>query len=302
MTQDFDQNPLVSVVVPVYNRPILVCAAIDSVLEQTYDRVELIVVDDGSTDETVEVIQSEYPDVRMIVHDDHFGGSAARNSGIEGASGTYVAFLDSDDTWAPRKLERQVNRLESAHDDVVAAYCDYHTDKPNVLVQAVSDMVRRPRGQEGGAELIPFVMTRLLDLGGASTLVVKSDLVRAIGGFDESFPRHQDLEFMIRVLEQGELVFVDEPLVTRGETPDPGIDEIELASDLFLETFAEYVDSCASLGYDAYGVQQYFLAVEHLRRGSFQTGLIRLTQATIPTRRDWLSLGHAMMSGIRQSL
>ena len=302
MTQGSGQQPLVSVVVPVYNRPDLVCAAIDSVLGQTYDRVELIVVDDGSTDETVDVIQSEYPTVRLIEHDEQHGGSAARNSGIEEASGKYVAFLDSDDTWAPSKLERQVNRLESESTDIVAAYCDYHTDKSNPLVQAVSDMVRRPRGQEGGAELIPLVMTRRLDLGGASTLIANSELVRAIGGFDESFPRHQDLEFVIRLLERGELVFVDEPLVRRGETPDPGLDEIEIASELFLDTFSEHVESSASMGYDAYGVQQYFLAVEHLRRGSFRTGLTRLVRATVPTRRDWLSLGHAVIGGARRAL
>ena len=150
--------------------------------------------------------------------------------------------------------------------------------------------------------MIPLVMTRRLDLGGASTLIVKADLVSAIGGFDESFPRHQDLEFIIRVLEHGKLVFIDEPLVTRGETPDPGIDEIEMASAFFLDTFADHVETCAALGYDAYGIQQYFLAVEHLRRGSFRTGLRWLTRATIPTRRDWLSLGHAVMSGVRRVL
>ncbi|MFC6990634.1 glycosyltransferase family 2 protein [Haladaptatus sp. GCM10025707] len=94
--------PTVSVVIPTYNRSEEVTHAIDSVLAQTYDDFELLVVDDGSTDDTEEVVTSYDDDrVKFIEHEENQGAPAARNTGIEHAEGEYVAFLDSDDEWLP---------------------------------------------------------------------------------------------------------------------------------------------------------------------------------------------------------
>lgn len=106
MIEKSEKIPTVSVVIPTYNRAHLVGRAIQSVLNQTYQDFEIIVVDDGSTDNTEEVVKSfNDPRIRYIRHDQNRGGSAARNTGIKMARGEYIAFQDSDDEWLPEKLE-----------------------------------------------------------------------------------------------------------------------------------------------------------------------------------------------------
>ena len=101
---------LVSVVIPTYNRATELPSAIESVLGQTYPSVEVIIVDDGSTDGTEALIQTRFPRVRYLRQSNR-GPAAARNAGIKAASGPYIAFLDSDDRWMPQKLERQIGLL-----------------------------------------------------------------------------------------------------------------------------------------------------------------------------------------------
>lgn len=118
--------PLVSVVIPTYNRAEFLPRAVESVLRQTVDDFELIVVDDASTDDTEAVVERfDDPRVEYVRHGTNRGGSAARNTGIERSSGEYIAFLDSDDEWYPRKLERQVEELRSRSDEWVATYCGF---------------------------------------------------------------------------------------------------------------------------------------------------------------------------------
>ena len=100
--------PKVSVIIPTYNRQDLVQEAIDSVLNQTFRDWELIVVDDGSTDQTPSVLQERYDSRIIYIYQENQGESAARNRGLYSATGEYVAFLDSDDLWHPKKLQRQI--------------------------------------------------------------------------------------------------------------------------------------------------------------------------------------------------
>lgn len=101
----------VSVVIPTYNRAHLICDALDSVAAQTFNDVEIIVVDDGSEDDTATVVEAwkarTHPAIELSYHlQNNAGGNVARNTGIKAASGRYVAFLDSDDVWHPEKLEK----------------------------------------------------------------------------------------------------------------------------------------------------------------------------------------------------
>src|SRR6185312_15790823 len=117
--------PLVSVVIPTFNRRHLILRAIESVVRQTYPRVEVIVVDDASTDGTVEFLESKRfkAPLRVIRLEQNSGPSAARNKGIAHASGKYVALLDSDDYWLPGKLAGQVEAAErSSHPDRILIY------------------------------------------------------------------------------------------------------------------------------------------------------------------------------------
>ena len=110
-----EKNPLVSVVIPTYNRAWVIKEAVDSVLAQDYKDFELIIVDDGSTDNTSDVLASYGEDVRVLFQENR-GVSAARNRGVAEASGHFVAFLDSDDLWLPKKLSIQVEFFSKTPD------------------------------------------------------------------------------------------------------------------------------------------------------------------------------------------
>ena len=121
-----EEKPTGSVIIPTYNRARMVDRAIQSVLSQTYQDFEIIVVDDASTDNTQEVVKEcMFRDkrVRYIKHEKNKGGSAARNTGIKNEHGEYVGFLDSDDEWLPTKLEKQIELFRKRCNSVGAVYC-----------------------------------------------------------------------------------------------------------------------------------------------------------------------------------
>jgi glycosyltransferase involved in cell wall biosynthesis len=199
---------LVSVVLPTYNRAPTLERAIDSVLNQTFTDFELIVVDDGSTDETRSVLgqYSGLGNVRIITSPRR-GCSTARNLGVGAAQGCYIAFQDSDDEWIPDKLARAVAALEGTGPETGVFY---------------SDMVRV--GTDGrstafkSADVVPGV---LIDEGtldyqvhciGIQSAVIKRKCLEAAGGFDEALPRFIDLEIFIRLSDQFRFVHCREPL------------------------------------------------------------------------------------------
>ena len=121
------EKPTVSIIIPTYNRAHLIDRSIQSVLNQTYQDFELIVVDDGSTDNTEDIIrqfQEKDKRIKYIKHDKNKGGSAARNTGIKNSRGEYIAFQDSDDEWFPEKLEKQIEIIECTDPKVGIVYSD----------------------------------------------------------------------------------------------------------------------------------------------------------------------------------
>lgn len=118
-----EKRRTVSVIIPTYNRAHLLGRAIQSVLAQTYEDFEIIVVDDASTDVTEQVVKSFADDrINYIRHQKNKGGSSARNTGIKAAKGEFIAFLDSDDEWVPKKLEKEINRLQTLSNEVGVFY------------------------------------------------------------------------------------------------------------------------------------------------------------------------------------
>lgn len=202
-----DLEPLVSVVIPTYNRKELVARAVHSVLAQTYKNLECIVVDDCSTDGTdlmLEKLALNDSRVRVIRHAENRHVSAARNTGIAASRGEFVAFLDDDDVWLPRKLELQVRVLLDAPATVGLVYCWLDIYRGAEVVGT-----RRPalRGN---------VFERMMlsqPLGNASTLLVRRETAVGIGGFDESLPRGNDGDFIRRISERYEVELVPEVLV-----------------------------------------------------------------------------------------
>jgi len=202
------ENPTVSVIIPTYNRAHLVGRAIRSVLNQTYQDFEIIVVDDGSTDNTEEVVKGFNDDrIRYIWHDENRGGAAARNTGIKAAQGEYIAFLDSDDEWLPEKLEKQVKAFEDALPDVGVVYTDFRRlDKRGDKELRFAKVMREVSGD---------IHRDLLEGNfiGTPTALVRRECFDKVGMFDERLPRLQDWELWIRISKYYHFKCLDEPLV-----------------------------------------------------------------------------------------
>lgn len=193
-------TPLVSVVIPSYNRAAVVEKAIRSVLEQTCGSLELILVDDGSKDGTRQVVDAIGDPRLRYVYQDNAGACAARNHGAELARGEYIAFHDSDDAWYPQKLEKQLRIMESTGADIVI--CKLLMRQPD------GTAIRYPK-RVGEGFLSPA--DDLFGIG-TQTILGRREAVQRIR-FDASFPRYQDLEWMIRAVRDYRVYCLDEPLV-----------------------------------------------------------------------------------------
>lgn len=199
----------VSVIIPTYNRRDYVQEAIDSVLAQTYTDYEIIVIDDGSTDDTGDVLPVRYGDRIHYEWQENQGESVARNRGIELAQGEYIAFLDSDDLWLPEKLAKQVVFLET------------HPDAGSVICQGIvidESGCPKPDHLPLGANLRPedLALDALLCIGTipapSSMLLVRHDIVSQSGGFDPAICYGEDWDFSIRLRFRAPIAKIDEPL------------------------------------------------------------------------------------------
>lgn len=206
--------PRVSVILPTYNRAQYLPQAVNSVLRQSFDDLELIVVDDASDDDTKSIIERiSDRRLRYIRHERNRGGSAARNTGIAAAHGMYVAFQDSDDIWLSDKLARQMAVAGEGKPTPEVIYCAY-TKQTAGATHYVPD----PRLPRRDGEILPQLLAG--NFVGTPTLVVRRSLLQEIGGFDESLGRFQDWELVIRLAGVARFHLVDEPLVNAGHTPD----------------------------------------------------------------------------------
>jgi glycosyltransferase involved in cell wall biosynthesis len=282
---------LVSVIIPTYNRAETVSRAIDSALDQTHEDLEVLVVDDGSSDETESVLESYDDDrVRPIYHETNRGANVARNTGIEHARGKYIAFLDSDDEWLPEKLEAQLDVLEKRSSEWVAVYCGFSfeltgpVDRLRGLAASVLSRGDDSPRMEGGKELIGDILADNVHTGAGSTLLVQTDVAREIGGFDESLDRFQDPEFVLRILEVGKLAHVDEPLVLREETATPPAETIREADEQYLSLYAEEVERFEAEGYEIRSSHDLVLAKSFLSEGYLLRGGWHLLRAAPESR------------------
>jgi len=293
----------VSVVIPTYNSADTLSRAIDSVLNQTFADFELIVVDDASEDSTEDVI-SDYGDrVAFYQHNVNRGGSAARNTGIKHANGQYISFLDADDEWLPEKLELQVNELQKAPDTCVAVYCNrsYVTNYSGKIREFFARLVGTGiniNNYEGGDELIKEILLMNFSTG-ASTLVVKKDTIEEIGGFNPNYPRHQDWEFLIRVLKEGKLIHINQSLVIKHDTGQPGPETFEKGKELLLSDFSDDISQLESRGYKITQRQHHHLGKIYLENGQIRAGFsyINLFELTFP---QLLGVGWSFSTGLTE--
>lgn len=288
----------VSVIIPAYNRGDLLPRAIESVRSQTVTDLEVLVVDDGSTDETASIVD-RCPDdrVRVLRHNANRGPSAARNTGIRAARGKYVAFLDSDDEWRPHKLERQIGRLAAGPDDAVAAFCETERRRRGLLKPLGERLF--PESTSPG-ETIDFahpVIAMDVAVHAGSTLLVERDVATSIG-FDEGLPAMEDLDFVVRLLDRGRLVSVDERLVVQNETGYPSLETMIDARRAFLTKHAARIDRLESMGYCIRPVHEFYLAKDYLREGRFASAAASLRRAHVPDGRQLSGLGWSLLAGI----
>ncbi len=200
------QKPLVSVIIPTFNRGHIIARSVDSVLAQTFTDYEIIVVDDGSTDNTGEFLKKHYGDrIQYISQSVNKGLANARNRGIEASRGTYIAILDDDDLWLPEKLALQVELLKK-DPELSLAYCG--TMKVNSRGELIEEIRPSQRGQIFEAMLYQNCL-----LGPASVAIFPRAVLRASGMFDAGLSSCADWDLWIRMARNGKVDFVNRPLV-----------------------------------------------------------------------------------------
>ena len=197
--------PRVSVIIPTYNRSWSLSEAIESVLSQTFQHMELIVVDDGSTDETPALL-SRYGDHLRVLRQPNRGVSAARNAGIQAARGNLIALLDSDDSWQPDKLARQV-AFFAAHPEAMICQTEETWIRRGVRVNP-KHRHRKPSGWIFEASLA-------LCLVSPSAVMMRRELLEEMGGFDESLPACEDYDLWLRVSLRYPIHLIDDALVVK---------------------------------------------------------------------------------------
>jgi glycosyltransferase involved in cell wall biosynthesis len=203
-------DDLVSIIIPAYNAELTLARAIDSVLAQTYSAVELLVVNDGSSDGTRQICE-EYGEKIRYIEQENKGVSAARNHGIREAKGEYIGFLDSDDWYLPAKLQEMIPLFEK-YPEVGAVTCAFyekedHGDKRFPLL-----------GQVFPEEKIDGVISLIKELSfqhrvvHTNTILIRKQVFNSVGAFDEQFHFGEDLELWIRIGGNNSVAFMDKAL------------------------------------------------------------------------------------------
>ena len=222
--------PQVSVVIPTFNRAWCLAEAVDSVLSQEFKDFELIVVDDGSTDATPQLLQG-YGDAILLLHRENGGVSAARNAGIAAARGELIAFLDSDDVWLPGKLGRQVEFFNTHAEALIC-----QTEELWVKNGRRVNPGKRHRKRGG----MIFEASLELCLVSPSAVMARRALFNQVGLFDERLPACEDYDLWLRVSCRFPVHLIETPLIVkRGGHPDQlsrawGLDRFRIAAILKL--------------------------------------------------------------------
>jgi glycosyltransferase involved in cell wall biosynthesis len=235
------KNPLVSVIVPAYNRADLIDNALESVWEQTYRPIELIVVDDGSEDDTSSHVMTwadrhnDDPNFSVhCLHQKNSGANAARNLGIQRSTGEFAAFIDSDDRWLPDKLEKQVP-LFFNDPEVGAVYC-------GIGLVDLGNGIKEPDERRSYPEgwLLPKLLVHDITAG-TPCYVIKRECFDKVGFFDVSLSARQDWDMWIRISTEYKFARVPEVLVEAGKHAGPRLSTNARGSiDAHLRIFDKY--------------------------------------------------------------
>ena len=223
----------ISVVIPTFNRISLVARAIDSVLKQSLNPYEIIVVDDGSDDGTSEMIQNKYKSIKLIQQQNN-GVSAARNNGIKHAKGDWIGLLDSDDEWTEKKLENQADRLIKTPE-----YDFCHTNE--IWIRNGVRVNQRKKHEKYGG----YIFDKCLDICriSPSSVLFRKNILDHVGWFDDQLPVCEDYDLWLRITAEYRILFIDDPLIIKYGGHDDqlshGVEGIEFFRIKSLENLLE---------------------------------------------------------------
>ena len=220
--------PMISVIIPAYNRAATIFRAIQSVLVQSFQDFEVIVVDDGSTDSTCDIVKNA-PDQRIYLlrHEKNLGAAAARNTGMKAARGAYIAWLDSDDEWMPEKLEIQLQALMKASPDQKASCTAFELSENGSL------RIYTPEHTDYRKMFLKC------NQAPGSTLLFESSMLDEIGYLDVSMRRYEDWDWILRYGAKYRFLAVDQPLSKVHFSPDRSSIQVETSAKTFISKYSE---------------------------------------------------------------
>jgi glycosyltransferase involved in cell wall biosynthesis len=206
---DMKKDPLVTVIIPAYNMSGVILNAIDSVKNQTYKNIELIIIDDGSYGNTSEVVSGYTSNNVQLYRQNNGGVSAARNKGISLSNGELIAFLDADDLWHPEKIRLQIE-VQADEPDVGMIACGYSVKdiESDSLLQTV---VRSDKCC--GNDISNCLSFYQIVPASASGVLIKADVLKESGGFDETLQIAEDWDLWLRIAKVSKIKFVEQDLV-----------------------------------------------------------------------------------------
>ena len=246
--------PLVSVIIPAFNRSAFLKEAIESVLKQTCQQFELIVIDDGSTDNTSEIL-SHFDGKIIPLHTSHTGPSAARNSGIHAARGDYIAFLDSDDLWLPEKLKAQI---------------DFFSNHPEARICQTEEIwVRsgiRVNPKKKHKKYSGWIFEKCLPLCmvSPSAVMIHKSVFEKVGLFDEVLVACEDYDLWLRISPRYPIYLIDEPhIIKRGGHPDQQSKKVPALDTFRIRALCNILESGILNSY------QYEQALNELKKKCF---------------------------------
>lgn len=266
---------LVSVIIPTYKRPNFLKRSIDSVLAQTYKNIEIIVVDDNNPNtqarmETEQVMKNYVrTNIKYIQHAKNRNGSAARNTGIRNSSGKYIALLDNDDEFMKEKIELQVKTLEELGDSYGVVYTKFIRKNRGKLVD---------KGVENrSGDLTLEILKGTFYISSGSNILIRRDIVDKINGFDESFLRRQDLEFLIKASLLTKIAHVDKVCLIinkddRSNAVSLSVNQAKENAERYLEVFNDYIEELPKEKKEKVRISQELLALrKYIIKGRFLT-------------------------------
>lgn len=280
--------PEVAVIMPTYNRAGLVCRAIESVLAQTYNNYELIVVDDCSTDNTGEVVKSFDDDrIKYIRHEINKGVSAARNTGIKTVAAKYLAFLDDDDEFFPSYLEKLVRAISDTTEQVGVVYSDL----------LVGDK-RTTTNREGNVHKAVMRLQFNCQLG---CFLIKRPCLETVGLFDEDLMFAEDVDLVIRLSKYFLFRHVEEPLSIRHSTEGALCNNM----DAFINGFSVLLNKHFNeLSRDRKALSRFYLHTGHFLviKGNFKEGHRYIVDAVKADPFNIQSVGASLLLSVNKDL